>query len=185
MTHNDFGARINTCKVNPFKKIKKGEEKLGMKKYVVFIGVIIVAMFFVGTGFAGNQNNTGCGLGSIIFEDHDGLVSQVCAVTTNGTFGNQTFAITSGTSNAEKPADFWASKKLHTYVAENMDNLATDIAKGDGEYLNTLAVLMEVPEDQRAGFYANLQSNFSRIYTSQDVNHEDIIRNIKTVVLSS
>jgi hypothetical protein len=27
-----------------------------------------------------------------------------------------------------------------------MDNLAMDIARGQGEYLNTLAVLLEVPE---------------------------------------
>lgn len=155
-----------------------------MKRFVVFVGVVIMVMLFMGTGFA-NQKNTGCGLGSIIFEGNDGLVSQVCAVTTNGTFGNQTFAITSGTSNAEKPTSFWASKKLNTFVAENMDNIATDIAKGNGEYLNTLAVLMEVPEGQRASFYSNLQSNFSRIYTSQNVNHEDIIRNINTVVSSS
>ncbi len=156
-----------------------------MKKFLVLIGVVIMVLYSVGTGFAANQKNTGCGLGSIVFEGHDGLVSQVCAVTTNGTFGNQTFAITSGTSNAEKPNDLWSSKKLNNYVAENMDNLATDIAKGEGEYLNTLAVLMEVPENQRTGFYANLQSNFSRIYTSKDVTHEDIIKNIKTVVLAS
>jgi hypothetical protein len=42
-------------------------------------------------------NSTGCGLGTIIFEGQKGIAPQVLAVTTNGTSGNQTFGITSGT----------------------------------------------------------------------------------------
>jgi hypothetical protein len=66
-----------------------------------------------------------------------------------------------------------------------MDNLAVDIARGQGEYLNTLAVLMEVPETERAGFYVTLQTHFSDIYTSDAITHTDLIRNIETVVSAS
>src|SRR5690606_16700117 len=103
-----------------------------------------------------------------VMQGNDGLLFQVLAVTTNGTFGNQTFGITSGTLNCDKPSRFASREQINNYVADNMDNLANDIAKGQGEYLNTLAVLMEVPEGSRANFYATLQSNFSRIYTSAE-----------------
>jgi hypothetical protein len=39
-----------------------------------------------------SQSNTGCGIGTIIFEGKDGLVSQVSAATTNSSFGNQTLS---------------------------------------------------------------------------------------------
>ena len=155
-----------------------------MKKLVFLVVPVFAVMVFVGVGFA-DQQNTGCGLGSLIFEGHDGLISQTCAATFNGTFGNQTFGITTGTSNCEQFETMWANKKLNIFVAENMDNLAKDIAQGNGEYLHTLAVLVEVPEGERADFYAKLQTNFSNIYTSDQLSHLDVLKNIEDVVSSS
>jgi hypothetical protein len=155
-----------------------------MKKVAVFVVAVFSVMVFVGVGLA-DQNNYGCGLGSIVFQGQDGLVSQVCAATFNGTSGNQTFGITTGTSNCKQFETVWASKKLNAFVADNMDNLARDIAMGNGEYLNTLAVLLEVPHGERADFYAKLQTNFSKIYTSDNVSHVDVIRNIEAVVSST
>ena len=59
-----------------------------------------------------------------------------------------------------------------------MDNIATDIAKGNGEYLNTLAVLIGVSENSRSDFYTKLQLNFSKIYTSDAVTSIDVVNNI-------
>lgn len=156
-----------------------------MKKAIVLVLVLVTAVFlFVGTSMAAtlNQKNTGCGLGSMLFADQNGLASQTFAVTTNGTFGNGTFGITSGTSNCEKPASFSSNQKLQEFVADNMDNLARDIARGNGEYLNTLAVLAGVPEGSRADFYSRLQANFSSIYTSEKVTHVDVLKNIEPLV---
>jgi hypothetical protein len=155
-----------------------------MKKVAVFVVAVFSVMVFVEVGLA-DQNNYGCGLGSIVFEGQDGLVSQVCAATFNGTSGNQTFGITTGTSNCKQYDTVWASKKLNAFVADNMDNLARDIAMGNGEYLNTLAVLLEIPHEVRADFYAKLQTNFSNIYTSNNVSHVDVIKNIEAVVSST
>jgi hypothetical protein len=63
-----------------------------------------------------------------------------------------------------------------------MDNLARDIARGNGEYLNTLAVLAGVPEGSRTDFYSRLQSNFSNIYTSDKVTHVDVLKNLEPLV---
>ncbi len=131
------------------------------------------------------QSNTGCGLGTMIWEGKDGLLSQVCAATTNGTFGNQTFGITSGTLNCTTAPSFIASEKLNTFVGDNMDNLAMDISKGSGEYLTTLAVLLDIPMDERAQLYETLQANFSSIYTSESVTHIDVLSNIEMVLSTS
>lgn len=155
-----------------------------MKKLFCLGSIILLIMIVAGTALA-NQENTGCGLGTMIFKDKDGLVYQVLAVTTNGTSGNQTFGISSGTLDCERPESFVSNKKINKFVAENMDNLATDIAQGNGEYLDTLAMLMEVPPVERTAVYSKLQRNFSNIFTGKSVTSEEILTNIESVLTAS
>ncbi|HQI81174.1 MAG TPA: DUF3015 family protein [Deltaproteobacteria bacterium] len=152
-----------------------------MKRFMA-AAALVVFLALPATVCLAGQSNTGCGLGSVIFKGQEGLLFQVLAVTTNGTFGNQTFGITSGTLNCAQPSRFASNERINTYVSENMDNLANDIARGQGEYLNTLAVLMDVPEGSRTAFYTTLQGNFSRIYTSSSVTSTDVVRNIEALM---
>jgi hypothetical protein len=152
-----------------------------MKKGMVIVLLVGLMMAAAPVCFAG-QSNTGCGVGTMIMKGQDGLLFQVLAVTTNGIFGNQTFGITTGTLDCQKASKFASNERLNTYVSENMDNLANDIAKGQGEYLNTLAVLMEVPEGSRTTFYSTLQNNFGTIYTSSNVTSADVLQNIETLM---
>lgn len=158
-------------------------------KRLVISGCALALLFGVAAlpGIASAQStfgkNVGCGLGSIIMKEKDGTIYQVLAVTTNGTLGNQTFGITSGTLECQQPATFASSDKLNEFVAANMDTLAMDMAAGSGETLVTLAELMEVPAESRASFYASLQANFTSIYTSSAVQSAEIIDNIAKVSL--
>ena len=152
-----------------------------MKKLVVIFSAGFMMMVVLsGVGWA-DQKNTGCGLGSIAFEGQNGLVSQTVAATLNGIFGNQTFGITSGTSNCEQYKSFTYNEKVDTFVADNMDNLARDIARGQGEYVNTLAILMEIPNAKQAAFRSQLQAHFSDIYTSDQITYPEVVQNIVTV----
>ena len=153
-----------------------------MKRLMVAIVLVSILVMPASLCFAVNQKNTGCGLGTIVFQGQDSLLFELFAMTTNGTCGNQTFGMTSGTLNCEKPNRIVSIERINTYVADNMDNLANDIARGDGEYLNTLAVLMEVPENSRSGFYSKLQNNFSRIYPSTDISNVDVVKTIEALM---
>ena len=129
------------------------------------------------------QDNVGIGLGTMLFEGKDGLVSQISAATTNGSCGNQTFAITSGTLGATRPDSFFAkNEQLRNFVRDNMDALASDMAVGSGETLSTLAELMLVPESDRAAFSKRLQDNFGAIYSSPSVTHIEVIDHLAKVV---
>lgn len=129
------------------------------------------------------QENVGAGLGTLIFDGHDGIISQVCASTTNGLFANQTFAITSGTSHAQKPDSWWARREqLDRFVASNMDSLAADIATGSGETIDTVAEILDVPADRRATFGADLQGRFAEIYPEADVTSERVAEAIAVTV---
>jgi Protein of unknown function (DUF3015) len=152
-----------------------------MKKLAYVVSAVLMTVVLSGVVWAVDQKNTGCGLGSMIFEGQNGLVSQTFAATTNGTFGNQTFGITSGTSNCEQYSTFTYNEKLNTFVADNMDNLARDIARGQGEYLNTLALLMEVPDSKKGVFRSHMQTHFPDIYTSDKVTHSEVVKNILAI----
>ena len=156
-----------------------------MKK--VLVGAVVSIMLFSGVAFAENRANTGCGLGTIIFEDApfgDTTLGQSFIVTTNGTSGNQTFGITSGTSNCEQASSFVKNDRLNDFVVANMDSLAKDIAAGEGEALDTLAELMKITPGQKSETFAKLQSNFSKIYTSNDVTAANVVDNIVAVIQS-
>lgn len=122
------------------------------------------------------NSNTGCGLGTIIIKDQSTVAMQMLATTSNGTSGNQTFGITSGTLNCSKPARFVSNDKLNTFVADNMDSLAMDISAGQGETLSTVAKMMNVKDTEAFG--AKLKANFSNIYASTDVNSANVIDSI-------
>ena len=155
-----------------------------MKKLLVLLFVGFMVIGFSSALFA-DQKNYGCGLGSLAWEGNDGLISQVSAATTNGTFGTQTFGITSGTSNCTQYSEWTSNEKVNVFVADNMDSLAKDIAKGKGEHLDTLASLMNVPQKDRTAFSSKLQKNFTRIYTSESVSPTDVVRNIEAVISST
>jgi hypothetical protein len=127
------------------------------------------------------QDNVGIGLGTMIFNGEDGLVSQVSAATTNASFGNQTFAISSGTSNAKRPASFTSTDRVNTFTKDNLDALARDMAAGSGETLATLDELLGVKADQRDAFNRTLQAHFAEIYTSATVTHTEVLKNISKV----
>lgn len=135
----------------------------------------LVAIVGLTTSIYANDN-TGCGLGSIIIKDQNSTVLQALAATTNGTSGNQTFGISSGTSNCDRPSHFVSNDKLNQFVAQNMDELAMDISAGQGETLNTVAKLMNVEDTKALG--AKLQANFSNIYASQNVTSANVIDSI-------
>ncbi len=154
-----------------------------MKKSVAgTFAVVLMMIILAGVGWAFDPKNTGCGLGSIAWEGQsNGLLTQTMAATTNGTFGNQTFGISSGTSNCEQFKTWTYNEKVDTFVADNMDNLARDIARGQGEYVNTLALLMEIPKAKKDTFRSELQAHFSDIYPSDQVTYSEVVQNIVIV----
>jgi hypothetical protein len=128
---------------------------------------------------AGVNNQTGCGLGSQLIKDDSTAIMLALQATTNGT-GFQTFAITSGTSGCKK-TKLVMNEAAQEFVASNMDQLAKEIAMGQGESVDTLAELLMV--EDKAAFANALQSNYTSIYTSQNVEMKDVVDNINTIAL--
>jgi len=154
-----------------------------MKKLFI-VAVVVASLVIAGVAFAGQAaSNTGCGLGTMLFKNNadNSVVLQTFQATTNGIYGNQTFGITTGTSECKQPKNFVSNQQLNEFMVANMDNLARDIAQGRGETLDTFAELLGVPAEKRPEFYSQLQSGFARIFTSPGVQMASVMDNISTV----
>lgn len=80
----------------------------------------------------------GCGLGSVVFADKPGLI-QVIGATLNGVSGNQTFGITSGTSNCGASGK---AARANQFIEVNKVALENDLSRGTGESIVSLAEVM-------------------------------------------
>jgi Protein of unknown function (DUF3015) len=149
----------------------------------ILLAVALTVLYATAAIAASAKANTGCGLGTVLWGDKaDGSVlSQSLQATTNGSFGNQTFGITSGTLECSRPASMANNEHLNRFVMSNMDNLARDIAQGRGENLDTFAELLQVPVEKRAEFAARLQGNFDKVFTSDQVVLAEVIDNALAV----
>jgi hypothetical protein len=120
----------------------------------------------------GNYGTAGCGLGSLAFGDTPGAV-QILAATTNGTFGTQTFGITSGTSNCG-PSLF--AQGTQNFVEANREALAKDISRGQGESIGSLAAINKCSDPTRVA--SALQKNYGAIFPSENASNEAVTQAI-------
>ncbi|ETR66762.1 MAG: hypothetical protein OMM_12370 [Candidatus Magnetoglobus multicellularis str. Araruama] len=150
-----------------------------MKKVCI---AVLASLVLVSVTYAGSKENCGCGLGSMVLGEQDTLVMQLVISCLNGISGNQSFGITFGTLDCDKPRAIVLNEKLDRFVADNMDNLAVDMASGQGESLDALADLAEISQSKRPELYRALQANFDQIYPSAQTTHKEIVTQVVNII---
>lgn len=128
------------------------------------------------------DDDIGCGLGTQIWEGQSGLIAKVLGATTNGTSGNQTFGITSGTLGCSQDGVITASARVPMFASANVDQLAAEVAAGEGEALDALAALYEIDGADRQAFNALAQSNFDRLFGAADVTTGSVIAELEATM---
>jgi hypothetical protein len=73
---------------------------------------------------------------------------------------NNILSSTSGRSWFTEDGLVKTDQKVNAFMAFNFENLKQDMARGQGEYLDSLSTLMDIPQDRRASFYAHAQSRY-------------------------
>lgn len=151
-----------------------------MKRVVLVAGLLLsVSAFPV---LAGN-NGPGCGLGQQVFKGSSGLSAHSSAATTNGSFSNQLFGITSGSLGCNQDAVVSNDIEKKVFVASNMDSLAQDVAQGGGSYLTSLASLMGIKAKDKSAFYSFTQKNFETIFKTENKTYEDVIASLDAAMI--
>lgn len=150
-----------------------------MKKLLT---VAVMAAFPVAAMAAGENNVGACGWGSKLFEGQSGIAPQVLAVTTNGTSGNQTFAITSGTSGCTQDGAVSSTWRTAMFIDGNKEKLARDMSMGSGETLDSLSHLLGLEAQDRAAFASLAKQNLTRIFPSDEVATQQIVASLREVL---
>lgn len=150
-----------------------------MRKAVVAVSLSIVSSL----SFAAGENNVGsCGWGTKIFTGQSGVMPQAFAGITNGTFGNQTFAVSSGTSGCTQDGTVSSSWQTAAFIDGNKEKLARDLSRGSGESLDSLVALLGVQQQDRARFVQVARDNLDRIFPSATASTDEIRAGLRTVL---
>lgn len=89
------------------------------------------------------------------------------------------FSSTSPDSMFSKDGIVEEQHKLNLYTAVVYDNLQQDIARGQGEYLNSLGVLLEVPQDRRGEWNEFAQARYSALFPENVQPSEEAVSRLR------
>ena len=146
-----------------------------MKKTALAIALLASPMASMGA-----ETGPGCGWGAMLMDGETGVAQNVLAATTNGTFGNQTFGMSSGTLGCDTSKTI--RKAAADFLDDNMEKVARDMSTGQGESLETLANLMGIQEQDKAKFFALTHENFSTIFSNDSVSSVDVMASIRELM---
>ena len=133
--------------------------------------MLVAVIGLAASAQAGGQNDSGCGLGAQLFKDNR-PVDQILAATTNWTFGNQTFAITTGTLGCSSGGLIKSSREREVFTAANLRVLEREMAAGKGEYTASLAALSGCPA---VPFQAFAKSHYDALFPSDKTTSAELL----------
>jgi Protein of unknown function (DUF3015) len=152
-----------------------------MKKLAI-LGAVVGIMAGASAARAQGYGMAGCGLGSLVFKDNG--MTQILAATTNGTFANQTFAITSGTSNCGSGGVIKAQREQAAFAEVNFQDLKRNMATGGGEFLTSFATLLGCEDGAKPALAKMTQSKYEAILPTEKTTPMEMLSGVKTQIKS-
>ena len=93
-------------------------------------------------------------------------------------FTNTTESITDSTSstfNWYHPGMLQKERKIQFFARANFSRLKENMAAGKGDYLSSLAKLMDVPADDRQIFFDLVKTQFHDLFPSDQTTSEEML----------
>jgi hypothetical protein len=157
-----------------------------MLKKVLLLSVAVLFGMQAGLAMAANPDTgPGCGLGKLAWGDYahqKNIAPQVLMATTNGTFGSQTFGISTGTSGCTNDGKVMSEHKTTMFAQLNFENLSQEMAQGQGEHLASLATLMGVPAEHQAAFFAMTQERYTSLVKTGETSPVAMVKAINDAI---
>src|SRR5262249_2236355 len=89
---------------------------------------------------------------------------------------NNILSSTSGRSWFTEDGLVKEDQRVNAFMAFNLENIKQDMARGQGEYLDSLSTLMQIPPDRRAAFYAHAQSRYPFVVEHKSNAQETLVQ---------
>jgi hypothetical protein len=140
------------------------------------VAFVLATMLLLG---GAGRARAACGVGSHIWEGRSGWAPWLAASITNWfTFKgiSTTFEIAGCTEENN------LLRRLFAYTDTNLDHLAVEMARGEGEHLDVFAALLDVPEGDRPRFGRLMQENFASVLTHDRVTTEELITAVARLI---
>lgn len=144
---------------------------------------LILGVFFFMSGLYAGDSSVGCGLGSMIWKENT-LVSATFRLTTNASFSNQFFGITTGTSGCSQHGIVQSEMAPIYYAEANLEQLKLQMAQGQGEYLFAFAESLGCSGEKNQ-FGQLTQSHYQQIFPTGLETPQQMLQNVKQVVSHS
>lgn len=114
----------------------------------------------------------GCGLGSMAWKGHSGIIPQVLAMTTNSMFLN-TVGVTLGTSGCDPNGRVTGGtgKLVLAVIENNMEQFAMDASRGQGETIETIASILNVDSKELG---EKTKQHFAFLFTDENTEAVDL-----------
>ncbi|HEX4047255.1 MAG TPA: DUF3015 family protein [Elusimicrobiota bacterium] len=141
---------------------------------------VLVAALGLAAGASAAQNDAGCGLGAQLFKENR-PVDQILAATTNGTFGTQTFGITTGTLGCTSGGLIKTAQERRVFTAANFAALQQELAAGSGQYEASLAALTGCRAEPFAAF---AKARYEKLIPSAKTTSDELLNNIDKELLA-
>lgn len=147
-----------------------------MKKTMISIALL----GFSASAMAEAPGGPNCGWGNLLFDGQAGIAPHFLASTTNGTSGNATFGMTTGTNGCSVDGKItYGGKSL---LGSIMGEFSEDVARGEGEALNAVAVMYGVEQQDRAAFAAAMHTNFQTLFPSENVTADEVMASMNEIM---
>jgi hypothetical protein len=134
------------------------------------------------SAFAEAPGGPNCGWGNMLFKGQSGMLYHFLASTTNGTSGNASFGMTSGTNGCSVDGKLTYGGKA--MVNAMLDQFSADVAVGQGNALTAVAVAYGVAKEDQAAFAELAHANFSTLFPSENVTSDQVTESLETLMKS-
>lgn len=154
---------------------------MGKLKVSKVVGIVALAAL-PSLVFAQAPGGPDCGWGNMLFKGNSGLGPHLGASLTNGTSGNATFGMSSGTNGCSPNGTLtYGGISL---LAQVMDEFSEDVARGEGDAMNAVAMTLGIEVKDRAAFARLTHDNFSALFPNESVRAEEVMASIHQLMKS-
>lgn len=131
-----------------------------MNARTLLLGAVLAAVLCLPS--AGEPAARECGPGPLLMQGSGGIVQQLLAFSTNGTFlPTYAIGITVGTSGCNNSGVVDGTQAATEFVAFNAEHVERDFARGQGEYMASVAALLGCPAEARPDFARVAQAHMA------------------------
>ncbi len=153
-----------------------------MKKLTILGASVLLAL---SANVSATETGAGCGLGAEVMDGKSGKGSNIAAALLNNIVIPNTFFMTTGGGlmGCDVTQTVQKEKATEIFVASNMDQLSSEVARGDGEYLKVLATLMGVEDQDLTSFNKLAQTHYDELFL-QSSDAKTVIASMELAMLS-